>query len=119
MSSMKGQGPLSLTVQMISEFVTRTCAGNYSLGRIQENGFCVLYVGRSDKDVAKQLRSWTSQHARYKQFVFSYASDPRAAFDRECEDFHDFGGTERLDNAAHPKRPPTTDWLCPQCEFYG
>ena len=119
MSSMNGQGPHSLTAQMIAEFVTRTCAGNYALGRVQENGLCVLYVGRSDHDIARQLRSWTSQHARYKLFVFSYAPNSRAAFDKECEDFHDFGGTERLDNPAHPTPPAKIDWLCPRCDFLG
>jgi len=117
--STNGNGPHGLTPQKIAEVVTKTSAGNYALGRVQENGFCVLYVGRSDDDVAKQLRSWARQHTRYKAFVFRYAPHPRAAFDKECEDFHDLGGTERLDNAEHPKPPAKTDWLCPRCDFYG
>ena len=112
------KGPYSLTSQKIAEVVGRTSGGNYTLGCVQENGFCVLYVGRSDLDVAKQLQSWVSQHSRYKAFVFSYASSPRAAFDKECDDFHDYGGTERLDNAEHPTQPVKTDWLCPRCDFY-
>jgi hypothetical protein len=118
-SSTNGHGPHSLTGQTIAETVTRTCAGNYALGRVEENRFCVLYVGRSDDDVAKQLRSWARQHTRYKAFAFTYAPNPRAAFDRECEDFHDLGGTETLDNTEHPKPPAKTDWLCPRCDFYG
>jgi hypothetical protein len=113
------EGPYSLTAQKIAEVVTRTSAGNYALGHVRENGFCVLYVGRSDDDVGKRLRSWASQHPRYKAFVFSYAPNPRAAFDKECEDFHDLGGTEALDNVAHPQRHAKTDWLCPRCDFYG
>ena len=117
--SANGNGPHSLTPEQVAEIVTKTSAGNYTLGRIQENGFCVLYVGRSDDDVAKQLCSWARQHTRYKAFVFSYAPNPRAAFDKECEDFHDLGGTETLDNAEHPKPPAKTDWLCPRCDLYG
>jgi hypothetical protein len=112
-------GPHSLTPQKIAEVVTTTCAGNYALGCVQENGFCILYVGRSDDDVAKPLRSWARQQTRYKAFVFSYAANARTAFDKECEDFHDLGGTETLDNAEHPKRPAKTDWLCPRCDLYG
>ena len=88
------------------------------LGSIQENGFCVLYVGRADHNVSKQLQSWVSQYPHYKSFVFSYASNPRTAFDKECEDFHDYGGTERLDNAGHPQRPAEIDWLCPRCDCF-
>ena len=111
-------GPHRLTPQSITEVVTETSPGNFTLGSIQENGFCVLYVGRSDRDVAKQLRSWVSQYPHYKSFVFSYASGPRTAFDKECEDFHDYGGTERLDNAGHPQRPAEIDWLCPRCDCF-
>ena len=119
MLSGNGQGPFSLTSQEVCRVVTETSAGNYALGRVQENRFCVLYVGRADHDLAKHLCSWARQHPRYKAFAFSYAPDPRAAFDKECEDFHDLGGTERLDNTAHSKRPAKTDWLCPLCDFYG
>ena len=118
MQSTAIEGPYSLTQQRIAEAVTRTSAGNYALGYVQKNGFCVLYVGRSDHDVAKVLRSWVNQHPRYKAFVFSYAPSSRAAFDKECEDFHDYGGIEGLDNPRHPIRPPKADWLCPRCELF-
>lgn len=112
------EGPYSLTQQKVAEVVTRTSAGNYALGCVRDNRFCVLYVGRSDHDVAKELQSWADQHSRYKAFVFSYAPDSRAAFDKECEDFHDYGCTEGLDNPEHPIRPAKHDWLCPRCELY-
>lgn len=117
--SANGNGAHSLTLQKIAEVVTETSGGNYALGRVQENGFCILYVGRSNDDVARELRSWARQQSRYRAFVFHYAPSPRAAFDKECEDFHDLGGTERLDNVGHPTRPATTDWLCPRCDFYS
>jgi hypothetical protein len=111
-------GPHRLTPQKIDEVVTKTSPGNFALGRVEDNGFCVLYIGRDDHDVAKRLRSFAGWHPRYREFVFGYAPSVRAAFDRECEDFHDYGGTERLDNLTHPKRPSGTKWLCPRCDFY-
>jgi hypothetical protein len=110
--------PYSLSARIVAEVVTRTSAGNYALGCVQENGFCVLYVGRSDHDLARELHGWVGETARYKAFVFSYARDPKTAFGTECENFHDFGGIERLDNAGHPQRPAETDWLCPRCDCF-
>jgi len=119
MQSAAIQGPHRLTPQKVAEVVTRTSAGNFALGGVHENGFCVLYVGRSDDDVAKELCSRANQYPHYAAFVFSYAPSSRAAFDEECEVFHDFGGTERLDNVGHPQRPAHTEWLCPRCNFYN
>jgi len=103
---------------MIDEVVTKISAGNFALGRGETGVFHVSLVGRDDQDIAKRLHSLVGRNRRYKDFVFCYAPDQRAAFDRECEDFHDYGGTERLDNLAHPKRPMGTEWLCPRCNFY-
>ena len=110
----------SLSANSVAKVVKRTSAGSYALGRVQENGngFCVLYVGRSDSDMALELQDWVGENARYKAFIFSYASSPKAAFEQECENYHDFGGPELLDNAGHPQRPPETDWLCPRCDCF-
>ena len=118
-SSINGHKPYDLTPRTVSEVVTRVSAGNYLLGRVGDHGFLVQYVGRSDRDLAKELRSWARDRSHHKAFTFGYASDPKAAFERECEDFHDYGGTETLDNAEHPKRPANADWLCPRCDFYA
>jgi hypothetical protein len=108
-----------LSVQTITEVVSRISAGEYALGVVQEGRFCALYVRRSDDNLAKRLRSWLKRSSRYKSFTFTYASSPKAAFGKECEEFHDFGGVERLDNVGHPQRPLKSDWLCPQCDFYN
>lgn len=111
-------GPYRLTLQKIAEVVTEISPGNYALGRVRDDRFQVLYVGRADDDVAKRLRSCAKQDLRYTAFVFTYAPSARAAFDKECEDFHDFGGTGGLSNTGHPERPAKTDWLCPRCDYY-
>jgi hypothetical protein len=108
-----------LNAHEITELVTRTSPGNFALGYVDGDRFCILCVGRSDADLAKELRAWIKENrARYKAFTFSYAPCAKAAFERECEDFHDLGGTDRLDNVSHPQRPARSDWLCPRCDCY-
>jgi hypothetical protein len=38
----------------------------------------------------------------YTRFAFSYATSAEAAFDKECRNYQDFGGSAGLDNAAPP-----------------
>jgi len=75
----------------------------------------VRYVGRSDTDVNSRLRSWVGKDSRYKQFKYSYATSSKEAFEKECKNYHDFGGSESLDNKDHPQRPEGTNWKCPVC----
>ncbi len=48
----------------------------------------------------------------YKRFRFKYHDSAKAAFNKECTMYHDFGGKDLLDNERHPHRAATT-WLCP------
>jgi hypothetical protein len=47
----------------------------------------VKYVGRSDSDLKARLLSHVSS-GRYKEFKYSYATSPKAAFEKECQNFH-------------------------------
>jgi hypothetical protein len=38
----------------------------------------------------------------YTRFAYSYASSAEAAFEKECRNYHDFGGSGGLDNEDHP-----------------
>jgi hypothetical protein len=38
----------------------------------------------------------------YTRFAYSYAASADAAFEKECRNYHDFGGTDGLDNPVHP-----------------
>ncbi len=40
----------------------------------------------------------------YTRFAYSYASSAEAAFEKECHNYDDFGGSHGLDNDAHPLR---------------
>lgn len=49
----------------------------------------------------------------YTHFAFCYASSAIAAFERECRDYHELGGSACLDNPNHPQPPPGSRWACP------
>ena len=38
----------------------------------------------------------------YTRFAYSYAASAEAAFEKECQNYDDFGGNGGLDNAARP-----------------
>jgi hypothetical protein len=38
----------------------------------------------------------------YTRFAYSYARSPEAAFEKECRNYCDFGGSDGLDNEAQP-----------------
>ena len=118
MATLNMSGLFDLTEEQLGKAVTKVSAGNYALGYSQEGSFYVLYVGRSDSDVRGRLLSWVGKNARYKQFMYSYADSAKAAFEKECINYHDFGGKEKLDNEAHPDRPDNSNWKCPRCNIF-
>ena len=92
-----GDTSYTFTAAKIDEVVTKKSPGNYALGHTDDKGiFNVQYVGRSDTDLKQELK--TRLDAKYKRFKYSYASSPKDAFEKECQNFHDFGGSEKLDN---------------------
>ena len=51
----------------------------------------------------------------YTRFAYSYAPSAKAAFEKECRNYHDFGGDYgSLDNKQHPCRPEASPG-CAQC----
>jgi hypothetical protein len=104
------QGPYRLTYEGIEKAVRCRSAGAYALGHITPNGsFCVNHVGRSDTDIAAKLREFIGSDAYFK---FGYFPSSRAAFEKECELFHDFNPPG---NRVHPGRPAGSRWACPRC----
>lgn len=100
----------------VNRVVTRTQAGNYALGYQKEDTFIVKYVGRADSDVADRLLKHADK-AKYARFKFSYASSEKAAYEKECQNYHDFGEKESLDNKIHPDLPDNSKkWKCPVCD---
>ncbi len=118
MATLNMSGPHPLNSSSVSAHVlTAGSPGNYALGRRDGDGtFIVQYVGRSDACVRTRLTQWCDgKHAAFK---YSYASSPKAAFERECINYHDFGGSNSLENAVHPDRPAGSGWRCPRCSIF-
>lgn len=111
------KGPYDLTEEGISNNITVTSPGAYALGKVKDDGvFYISYVGRSDTDVNNRLHSWVG---KYSQFKFDYFDSPKAAFEKECNLYHDFGGPGGgLDNEKHPQRPEGSNWQCPRCDVF-
>jgi len=91
------KGPFNLTNDEIDNQVTKTSTGNYALGCVSDETFYVSYVGRSDTDLNDRLKDWVGE---YKKFKFSYATSPKAAFEKESQNYHDFGKSDKLDNRS-------------------
>ncbi len=50
---------------------------------------------------------------RYTHFEFIYAPTAMAAFEKDCRNYHDFGGSHGLDNERHPMATAGCSWTCP------
>jgi hypothetical protein len=103
-------GPYDLTNKEIDAHVGASI-GAYALG--DANGSVlqiVRYVGRSDNDLSARLKQWVG---KYNSFKYGHYNTTKAAFEKECTMFHDFGGTVKLDNDVHPARPKGTSYDCP------
>ena len=112
MPKLNMQGPFNLNENTIDEEVTKTSAGNYALGRKDDDGiFMVSYVGRSDSDVNDRLKYWI-ENSKRPLFKFSYAPSAKAAYEKECQNYHDF---KPPDNDVHPDKPSGSNWKCPVC----
>ena len=119
MASLDMKGPYRLTREKVDEIITMTSPGNYALGYVRDDTFFVYYIGRSDDDVNERVKQWVGEKPNiYTHFKFSYATSTKAAFDKECKNYHDFGGSEKLDNEYHPQRPYGKNWICLYCSIF-
>ena len=76
--------------------------------------FVPKYVGRSDDDVNGRLKDWAGK-TKSPLFKFSYADSVEEAFEKECNNYHDFNP---LGNTSHPARPEGKKWECPRCKIF-
>jgi hypothetical protein len=106
-------GPYRLTFDDINSAVCRQSAGVFALGSNDPSGnFQVKHVGRSDADLRAQLRDCIGSEIMFK---FRFFSSAQAAFEKECELFHDFSPPG---NRIHPGRQKGTRWKCPRCRIF-
>jgi hypothetical protein len=104
-------GPYALNFDSINETVVKTSPGAFALGYVDGAGkFCISSVGRSDADLRERLRSVIGAGSLFK---FRYCETAKAAFEKECQLFHEFrpGGSP-----LHPARPTGSKLTCPYCQ---
>ena len=107
-------GPYPLTNEDIDKRIPVGSIGNYAYGYTNSEGsFVVPYVGRSDSDLNVRAKHGVGQ---YKQYKYSIALTAKAAFEKECKNYHYFGGPDgKLDNKIHPDAPDGTNYSCSVC----
>ena len=111
-----------LTYGEIDRLVESGRIGNYALGYLNERGiFIVRYVGRSDTDLRERIKHgiedmFADNTCHFERFKYSYANSAEEAYNKECRNFHDFGGEEGfLVNKVHPDKPEGYKGYCPIC----
>ncbi len=107
-------GPHTLTTVGVSNNVKGVGAGAYALGRLAADGtFYIDYVGRSDDDLGARLQQHTPE--KYTHFKYGFLPSAKAAFDKECDLYHDF---KPPDNKVHPARQKGANWTCKRCTVF-
>ena len=118
-------GPYDFNKDSIDINVTKVGGGNYALGFIDNNSdnFHVTFVGRSDSDIKGRLRKQLSEtknriskfETKNMSFKYSYASSPQEAYEKECQNYHNFVNSKKLINNVHPEKPKDVSLKCPVC----
>ena len=78
--------------------------------------FFAVYIGRFDTDLQTEIIARSGAYPQCTHFMYSYANTIKEAFEKECKNFHDCGGSESLLNKIHPDKPNGADYKCPYCE---
>ena len=111
-----------LTYDEINNNIEAGRIGNYAYGYIDDYGrFVVRYVGRSDTDLKERIKHGiddmkVDSRCHYERFKFSYADSITEAYEKECRNYHDFGGDRGLlVNDKHPAKPASIVGGCPIC----
>ena len=115
MASLDMIGPFHLDSEEVRKQVTKVSPGNYAFGVSKEDGFYVKYVGRSDSNVRQEIIDRMPSYPQCSHFKYSYAASEKAAFEKECKNYHDFGESKELLNKIHPDQPDDTNYHCPIC----
>lgn len=74
-------GPFVLREDLIGLAVRKASPGVFVLGRTKGNEFKSSYLGRSDVDVAGELKSFVG---KYPEFKVAFFPSVREAFRKEC-----------------------------------
>ena len=103
--------PFPFNEKSIDNTIHDNKIGNYALGSINDkDGLSVSYVGRSDNDLKAELKQRLQTHP-HSHFKTSYANSVEEAYNKECQNYHDFSPSE---NEIHPAKP-NLNIQCPVC----
>lgn len=109
-----------LTTENVNLYVENEI-GNYAFGISVSNGWRVLYVGRSDSQLRTEVLQQANLHKMLDknnyEFKFSYAKNVTAAYEKECQNYHDFETSPYLQNLEHPAKPKDNGHYC--CPIIG
>lgn len=94
--------------------------GNYRIGRLKDQKFSMIYVGRVDDREDDGLKDRIKEHiGEWKGdlwFDWKEVADVESAYKQECIDYHTWGGKDKLENKEHPAKPKgKTNLKCPKC----
>ena len=113
MAQLNMNGPFDLNQDTIDRIIPNGIPGNYAYGYMENNTFIVQYVGRSDTNLRERIGHGIG---KYSLFKASIASSAQEAYNKECINWHDFGGEDGLlDNKIHPAKPERGLGVCPVC----
>lgn len=117
MATLNMTGPYPLTTKKVNELVEDKI-GNYAFGKLEDGKWYVKYVGRSDSQLCTEIKQQAKKHKMLDvegyEFKFSYASNVTEAYEKECQNYHDFGGSVSLQNKVHPAKPKDNNhYHCP------
>lgn len=114
MASLNMAGPFTFSESGIDNAIQKNRKGNYALGSANQDGTLnVAYIGRSDSDLNAELKQRLGTHD-YPSFKASYANSISEAYEKECQNYHDFGENKSLANEIHPAKP-NSNHRCPIC----
>lgn len=119
MATLNMNGPFEFNNDIIDKILNSQSIGNYALGYKDEDGtFRVCYVGRATEQPLKdRLKQHIGEHPKkYKMFKYSYAKNDLEAYLKECKNYHDFGGSDKLFNDNHPAKLSRDSTVCPICK---
>lgn len=92
---------------------------NYRIGRLDDQGYEVIYVGRVDIRQDRGLKDRMLEHLNELEgdcyFEWNVARGVLDAYRRECMDYHCWGTVGNLDNQIHPAKPTGHHIICPVC----
>lgn len=72
----------------------------------------VIYVGRSDEDLAKELKKYVEKG---KFFSYEYVVSLKEAYLLECKYFHKYKDNPNFTREDHPIPPKGIEEKCPVC----